>query len=47
MNGNSIDSKEKDLGVIIDEQLKFHDHTSYATSKANRTLGIIKIPSEA
>ena len=37
-------SKEKDLGVIIDEQLKFHEHTSYATSKANRTIGIIKRP---
>ena len=30
MNGHSIEevSKEKDPGVIIDEQLKFHDHIS-------------------
>ena len=44
MNGHSIEevSKEKDLGVMIDEQLKFHDQTSYVTSKANRTIGIIK-----
>jgi len=32
MHGHSIEevSKEKDLGVIIDEHLKFHEHTSYA-----------------
>ena len=44
MNGHDIEkvSKEKDLGVIIDEQLKFHEHTSYATSKTNCTIGIIK-----
>ena len=44
MSGHIIEavSKEKDLGVLIDEQLKFHDHTSYVTSKANRTIGIIK-----
>jgi len=44
MNGHSIEevSKEKDLGVIIDEHLKFHEHTSYATNKANHTIGIIR-----
>ena len=44
MNVHNIErvSKEKDLGVIIDEQLMFHEHTSYATSKANRIIGIIK-----
>jgi len=41
MNDHSIEEvpKEKDLGVIIDEHLKFHGHTSY---KANRTIGIIR-----
>jgi len=44
MNGHSIEKvfEEKDLGVIIDEQLKFHEHTSYVTNKANRTIGIIR-----
>ena len=31
-----------DLGVTIDEDLKFHDHTLFVTSKANCILGIIK-----
>ena len=34
--------KEKDLGVIIDEQLKFHVQAAAATKKANQMLGIIK-----
>ena len=44
MNSHKIEkvSKEKDLGVIIEEQLKFHEHTSSAISKANHTIGIIK-----
>ena len=44
MNGHSIEriSQEKDLGVIKDEQLKFHDHTFYTINRANCTLGIIK-----
>ena len=33
---------EKDLGVIIDEDLKYHVHTTSATKKANQVLGIIK-----
>ena len=34
--------EEKDLGVIIDNQLKFHTHTSAAVKKANSILGLIK-----
>ena len=33
---------EKDLGVIIDEDLKFHNHVSEAVKKANKILGLIK-----
>ena len=32
----------KDLGVIIDDKLKFHDHITSVTAKANRTLTVIK-----
>ena len=32
----------KDLGVIIDKQLKFHEHTNAVVAKANRTLAIIR-----
>ena len=32
----------KDLGVQIDKQLKFHDHTTVVTKKANRTVAIIR-----
>ena len=35
-------TEEKDLGVIIDNQLKFHTHTSAAVKKANSILGLIK-----
>ena len=35
-------SKEKDLGVHIDHQLKFHDHTATAVSKANQILAVIR-----
>ena len=31
---------EKDLGVIIDEKLKFHEHITQKVNKANRTLGL-------
>ena len=31
--------EEKDLGVIIDNQLKFHTHTSASVKKANSILG--------
>ena len=33
---------EKDLGVVIDSKLSFNNHIAYATSKANRTLGVIR-----
>ena len=33
---------EKDLGVHIDDQLKFHVHTAAATKKASQILGLIK-----
>ena len=33
---------EKDLGVMVDSDLKFHEHTAAASKKANQVLGIIK-----
>ena len=33
---------EKDLGVIIDENLSFKEHVMQATSKANKIVGIIR-----
>ena len=33
---------EKDLGVIIDDSLKFHVHTAAAIKNANQTLGMMK-----
>ena len=35
-------TQEKDLGVIIDDTLKFHEHTAAAAKKANQVLGVIK-----
>jgi len=35
-------SEHKDLGVIIDSNLKFHSLTAAVTNKANRILGLIK-----
>ena len=32
----------RDLEVVIDQDLKFHEHTSLVTNKANRVLGLIK-----
>ena len=37
-----VSTFEKDLGVNIDNELKFHIHTSSATKKANQILGVIK-----
>ena len=39
-----IDSVEsyKDLGILFDSHLKFHQHTSSTAAKANRILGLIK-----
>ena len=34
--------EEKDLGVIIDKDLKFHAQTAAVVNKANRLLGLIK-----
>ena len=34
--------RKKDLGIIIDNELKFHKHTAMAIKKANRILGLIK-----
>ena len=44
MNGNSLDQvmEEKDLGVIIDHELKFHQQTAASVKKANHVLGLIK-----
>jgi hypothetical protein len=33
---------ERDLGVYIDEELKFHDHVSKAVAKASRLLGLTR-----
>lgn len=38
---NSL-SSEKDLGVIVDDELNFETHILELVKKANRTLGIIK-----
>ena len=32
----------RDLGVMIDQDLKFHEHASLITNKANHILGLIK-----
>ena len=32
----------KDLGVLLDHHLKFHNHTTEVTAKANRMLGMIE-----
>ena len=33
---------EKDLGVLVDPHLNFHEHISQAVSRANRLLGLIR-----
>ena len=44
LNNHAIKSshKEKDLGVIIENTLKFHDHTAKAVKKGNQVLGVLK-----
>jgi len=44
MNGMDIVevAEEKDLGVLIDCNLKFHSQSSAVVNKANRLLGLIK-----
>jgi hypothetical protein len=39
-NGSS--AAERDLGIVIDEELKFHKHTQTVVAKESQTLGIIK-----
>ena len=34
--------EHKDLGVIMDLNLKFHVHTSIVANKANQVLGLLK-----
>ncbi len=34
--------EERDMGVLIDQELKFYKHVSAAISNANQTLAIIK-----
>ena len=36
------ESEEKDLGIIIDDKLKFQNHINKQILKANRLLGLIK-----
>ncbi len=44
MDGTTLESvtEEKDLGVLKDDELKFHKLVSAAISNANQTLGIVK-----
>ena len=44
LNGQVLESTEaeKDLGVMVDDKLKFHIHTAFAVKKANQMLGVIK-----
>ena len=44
MNNHFLErtNEEKDLGVIVDDSLKFHGHTAAAVKKANSVLGVIK-----
>jgi len=37
-------SEIRDLGVVIDTELKFHAHTTTIVNKVNRLLGIISSP---
>ena len=44
MNGQKLEqvNEEKDLGVIIDKELRFHKQAAAAVKKANSRLGLIK-----
>ena len=44
MNGRELEqvNEEKDLGILIDNELKFHKHTAAVIKKANSILGMIK-----
>ena len=38
----TIIAEKKDLGVIMDNELKFHKHTAYAVKKASKMLGLFR-----
>ena len=44
MKGKSLEQvkEEKDLGIVIDKELKFHKQVAAAIKKANSVLGLIK-----
>ena len=44
MNGTKLKqvTEEKDLGIFIDDELKFHKQCASATKKANAILGLLK-----
>ena len=44
MNGQCLEQvkQEKDLGIVIDDEFKFHQQTAAAIKKANGVLGVIK-----
>ena len=42
----SKSTEEKDLGVLIDNELKFINHIKGIVAKANRMIGLIKISFE-
>ena len=46
IDGNVITSTEsvKDLGIIVDSSLKFHNHTAIVTARANRILFAASYP---
>ena len=35
-------AEEKDLGVIMDNELKFHKHIAYAVKKVSKILGLFR-----
>ena len=37
-------TEEKDLGIWIDDKLKFSTHIGHAVAKGNQVLGLIKRP---
>ena len=43
IDGTTITSCDvvRDLGIMIENQLKFHDHTTTVSKKANRLLAVI------
>ena len=43
LDGESLStvSHEKDVGDLVDHQLKFHQHAASVVAKANRVLGLI------